>query len=131
MKPGLNETVPAKLPTSARIDSSLPPPEKTKKQQPSPSNEKHSIEDAINEMRPIVVDEEHKKVKVDLLLKDDKRKECGDLVAEHKGLVKLVHETKEAMNNNRDDTTFHDMLADSLKSCIKTMNDLGKKLGHI
>ena len=82
-------------------------------------------------MRPIVVDDEHKKVKVDLLIEDDKRKERRDLAAEHKGLVELVVETEQAMRDSKDDTTFHGTLGDSSKGCVKKMNNLGEKLGHI
>ena len=88
LKPGLDETVLAKFPSSARIDSSLPLPNKTKKQQTSPDN-KHSIVDAMKEMRPIVVDNECKKIKCDCLLRDDRRKEHREMVTDHEILPNL------------------------------------------
>ena len=47
-KPCSNDSVPAKPPVSARINSSLPLPGR-KKRRLSPSNEKHSIADAMKE----------------------------------------------------------------------------------
>ena len=49
----------------------------------------------------------------------------------HQGVVKLAVETKQAMKDNEDDTTFHNMLGHTSKGCVKKMNDLGKKLGCI
>ena len=131
LKPCLNDSVLAKLPTGARINPSLPPPER-KRRRPSPSNKKHSAADVAKGMQPVVVvDNECKKINCDCLRGDGRRKEHREMVADHKNPVRLAMETKRPMKESQDDNTFHNMLGCLLEGCIAKMSDLGGKLGCI
>ena len=83
----------------------------------------------MEEMRPVVVDDECKKIKCDCLVKEDERNEHREMEIDHQNLVKLVMDTKQSMKENQDNKAFHGMLSQLPKGCVAKMNDLGEKLG--
>ena len=85
----------------------------------------------MEEMRPVVVDDECKKIECDCLLKEDKRKEHREMVIDHSDLAKLVMETKQSVKQKKDDQPFHNMLLQLPEGHVAKMSDLGEKLGCI
>ena len=75
--------------------------------------------DAMKETRPVIVDDEHKKIKCDCLLRDDKREEHGEMVTDHKNLAKLVMEKKQSMKENQDNKTSTACLAGCWKAALQ------------